>query len=353
MAFWWLPSCLQEQSSLSFLQVLPKLACEYLPSTGTHYHGHDESFDSSKDNAIIPLTDTWDNYFSRIFSFSGTSISPQHSWRQFAKWTEEYGEIFTIRLGFGNKLLFVLGNASSAHAILEKQASVTADRPRLIMSGELISNNMRILFIKHSDRWRSYRKVMHETLQAKDYEGIQKRESVITVQQIGSQPSRFQDHFHRYAASLIMTITYDQAVTSLEDKRVQAVQERVGAVLTWARPGKSPLDAYPFLLYLPDFINPWKREGKRLHQLELDLFLGEYRQVKQRLSDGSSNAASFSSKLMDKQKELGLSDEEACYLAGSLFGAGSDTTASAVSREDFSRSGLRKASQSDCSSSKH
>lgn len=40
---------------------------------------------------------------------------------------------------------------------------------------------------------------------------------------------------------------------------------------------------------------------------------------------------SFGKYLLERQMELGLSDDETAYLAGSLFGAGSDTTASAVS----------------------
>ena len=40
---------------------------------------------------------------------------------------------------------------------------------------------------------------------------------------------------------------------------------------------------------------------------------------------------SFGRYLLEKQKLLGLSDNEAAYLAGSLFGAGSETTASSIS----------------------
>jgi cytochrome P450 len=40
---------------------------------------------------------------------------------------------------------------------------------------------------------------------------------------------------------------------------------------------------------------------------------------------------SFGKYLLERQMELGLSDDETAYLAGSLYGAGSDTTASAVS----------------------
>lgn len=107
--------------------------------------------------------------------------------------------------------------------------------------------------------------------------------------------------------------------------------DRLGALAAHIKPGASVLDKFPPLLHLPEFMNPWKREGRRLHGLELELFMGQYQDVRKRVADGKSSAPSFASKLQNRQKELGLLDEEAAYLCGSLFGAGSDTTASAVS----------------------
>lgn len=39
----------------------------------------------------------------------------------------------------------------------------------------------------------------------------------------------------------------------------------------------------------------------------------------------NSAQPSFTTYLLEHQKELGLEDEELAYLAGSMFGAGSDT----------------------------
>lgn len=46
---------------------------------------------------------------------------------------------------------------------------------------------------------------------------------------------------------------------------------------------------------------------------------------------GEELPPSFGKYLLERQKELDLSDSETAYLAGSMFGAGSDTTASAIS----------------------
>lgn len=147
---------------------------------------------------------------------------------------------------------------------------------------------------------------------------------------LGRDPKAFRSHFSRYAASVIMTVTYDHPVQSLNDPLVKAVNERLDSFAKWIKPAASPLDSVPFLEYLPLPLNPWKREGLRLHKLELDLFLSLFLDVRRRVKSGEANEC-FVSKLQEKQKALGLTDEEAAYLAGSLFGAGSDTTASAIS----------------------
>jgi cytochrome P450 len=46
---------------------------------------------------------------------------------------------------------------------------------------------------------------------------------------------------------------------------------------------------------------------------------------------GQEISQSFGKYLLERQKDLELSDNETAYLAGSMFGAGSDTTASAIS----------------------
>lgn len=46
---------------------------------------------------------------------------------------------------------------------------------------------------------------------------------------------------------------------------------------------------------------------------------------------GEEVPQSFGKYLVEKEEELDLTDNETAYLAGSMFGAGSDTTASAIS----------------------
>lgn len=63
---------------------------------------------------------------------------------------------------------------------------------------------------------------------------------------------------------------------------------------------------------------------------ELTLFKSQLQSVRQKMECGEV-PQSFGKYLLERQNELELSDDETAYLAGSMFGAGSDTTASAIS----------------------
>jgi len=96
--------------------------------------------------------------------------------------------------------------------------------------------------------------------------------------------------------------------------------------------------------YVPGYLQEL-RDG---HAEELDLFKRQLSEVRLKAvgwrflfvgchglfviqERGEQIPDSFGKYLLEKQKELGLSDNETAYLAGSMFGAGSDTTASAIS----------------------
>ena len=96
--------------------------------------------------------------------------------------------------------------------------------------------------------------------------------------------------------------------------------------------------------YVPGYLQEL-RDG---HVEELDLFKRQLSEVRLKAvhyhfllvgyhslfvlqERGGQIPDSFGKYLLEKQKELGLSDNETAYLAGSMFGAGSDTTASAIS----------------------
>jgi cytochrome P450 len=83
----------------------------------------------------------------------------------------------------------------------------------------------------------------------------------------------------------------------------------------------------PVLRYIPGYLHDLQ-EG---HDEELKLFTSQLNHVRQKIERGDEMTQSFGKYVLERQKELKLSDNEAAYLVGSIFGAGSDTTASGIS----------------------
>jgi cytochrome P450 len=83
-------------------------------------------------------------------------------------------------------------------------------------------------------------------------------------------------------------------------------------------------------MYLPKFLAPFKREGVKLHQEELNLFRGLQNGVRQAMSKGMGANENFTSIFLSTQEKWGLSDDEGAYVIGTLFEAGAGTTAAAM-----------------------
>lgn len=140
-----------------------------------------------------------------------------------------------------------------------------------------------------------------------------------------------------------MALAYGRSTSSSDDPVVKIVIRCLTRLGNAVRPGLWKVDTYPFLRlalfllflliltptvrYIPGYLQEL-REG---HDEELTLFTSQLNHVRQKIERGDDVTPSFGTYVLDRQKELELSDSEAAYLVGSVFGAGSDTTASGIS----------------------
>ncbi|KZT41168.1 cytochrome P450 [Sistotremastrum suecicum HHB10207 ss-3] len=257
----------------------------------------------------------------------GNEIPKPYAWRKFTEYTKQYGPVFSLRLG--RQILVVIGTYQAAVDVMEKQGALLADRPRSIAAGEILSGGKRTLLVQQGERLKRLRKALHGHLQPKvavNYEPLQAKAALIMIMDILRDPQHFQDHAKKYAASVIMTLTYGKtSPTSYSDPEVQMVNECTRRLGTVVKPGAWAVDSWPILRYVPGYLSVLNRH----HREELALFRGQLDNVRNQMTAGTAQS-SFAKELIERQVEYGLSDDEAAYLCGSLFGAGSDTTAAAI-----------------------
>ncbi|KAF8551926.1 cytochrome P450 [Imleria badia] len=257
----------------------------------------------------------------------GTPYPESRAPFKLAELTKEYGPVFSFR--HGPRLFVVIGRYQAAMEIMEKEGASLADRPRTIAAGETLSGGMRVLSSRSGDRLRRIRRALHVMMQpkvAETYEPLQLRHAKNVLLDILDDPEHHQRHARRYAASVVMGITYGKVTpTSYNDPEVVAVNrclKRFGRAIL---PGAYLVDTYPILQYVPGYLT----QLKKWHQEELALFEGQLNIVRKQMAEGTARPC-FAKFLIENQREYQIEDKEMAYVAGAMFGAGAETTASAI-----------------------
>lgn len=65
--------------------------------------------------------------------------------KQFQKWAEEYGPVYSLILG--TKTLIVLSSAEAVKELLDKRSAIYSDRPEMYVGQELASGGLRLLMM--------------------------------------------------------------------------------------------------------------------------------------------------------------------------------------------------------------
>lgn len=258
----------------------------------------------------------------------GNDIPTAFAYRHFEELTKEYGPVFSLRQGF--QTVVVIGRMQAAIDIMEKEGAALVDRPLNISAGETLSGGMRVLLTPAGERFKKMRRALHAHLQPKSvasYAPVLMKNARQHILDLLDDPKNHQDHAKRYSAAVVMALAYGKHPKSYNDPDVIAVNRCLTRLGNNLRPGLWRVDVYPFLKYIPGYL----KELKDGHQEELSLFKRQLHEVKKAMDRGEEVPQSFGKYLLERQTELELSDDETAYLAGSMFGAGSDTTASAIS----------------------
>ena len=261
------------------------------------------------------------------------AIPAAHSWLQFTTWSRTYGPLYLLRILSDRHV--IVSTERIANDLLRERGALYSSRPPLRMGAELMSHNLRPVFLPYSDLWRKGRRLMHALTMDRvsvGYEGLLTEESVRVLRDLIREPGAYERWLERYTAGVILRLGYGKLVWTGEEAYVKQILEVVHTVERVASPGAYLVDTLPVLMWLPRWLAPFKREGDRLHRKELELFRGLLRDVEVQMQEGKVKAGeeTFASRFLEKREEFGLSFDEGAYVIGTLFEAGAGTTAAAM-----------------------
>lgn len=258
-------------------------------------------------------------------------------WIQFQEWSKTYGSIFTIWIG--RKPTIVISDPNIAVELMEKRSTKYSSRPRMVAMGEILWDNASILVQPYGKEWSVRRKLLHQALTPKAlrlYKPVQTAEASRLCQQLLDSPANWEKLLERFTSSIVFCVAYGHRIDSLNANVIHQRFKFMHVAASLNVPGKYLVESFPILKHVPDALAPWKavikargREEATANMALVDVVRSDLAKAKSQGDDIPDSLCKLLLELREKE-HIPLSDRDFSYIPASLFGAGSDTTASTL-----------------------
>ena len=135
------------------------------------------------------------------------NLKTENSYR-FAEWARQYGGFFSLKLGPATAV--VVTDRSLVKALIDKKSSIYSDRPASYVSHDLITRGDHTLVMNQGDKWRLFRKLMHQQFNEgkceKQHIVLQNAEAVQMLRDFLMEPENLMQHPKRFSNSIIMSL---------------------------------------------------------------------------------------------------------------------------------------------------
>ncbi|KAJ3558859.1 hypothetical protein NM688_g676 [Phlebia brevispora] len=252
-------------------------------------------------------------------------------WLQLTKWKEQYGPIFSLNLA--GQPVVVVNDFTTAADLLDRRSNIYSSRPRFIMANEVLAGGLSIGLQPYNDMWRRMRRASHEGFAGRStalYQPLQEKESALLALRILDDPEEWSHHFKRSAASTMLCAIYGWLSIGTEaDSIVNRINEHMERTFQASLPGNFLVESFPSMLHLPSWMAKWKREGLNWHRKDTEMFRRLINDVKADMQSDDYSPC-FAGMLLENDNKHAFNPTESAWLAGTMFGAGAETTAAVL-----------------------
>ena len=127
------------------------------------------------------------------------------------------------------------------------------------------------------------------------YEGITSKRSVDLLSRLLRRTGNWADTIRRSIAVLVLETVYDWSPQdSRTDKLIRRIDEFMEHLLNAALPGAFLVETFPWMLYLPESIAKWKRDGMKNFRIDTEMFEGLLHSVKVKIVSFIAERRSYS-----------------------------------------------------------
>jgi cytochrome P450 len=209
----------------------------------------------------------------------------------------------------------------------------------MVAMGEILWDGASILVQPYGKEWSVRRKLLHQALTPKAlrlYKPVQTAEASRLCCELLQNPANWEKLLERFTSSIVFCVAYGHRIDSLNAEVIHQRFKFMHYASSLNVPGKYLVESFPILKYVPDVLAPWKAEikahGKEEATANMALVKGVQSDMARAKTRGDEVPDSLCKLLLElREKEhIPLSDRDFSYIPASLFGAGSDTTASTL-----------------------
>jgi cytochrome P450 len=208
--------------------------------------------------------------------------------------------------------------------LLDKRGNIYSSRPENYVANELVApNGVHILFEPYGPSWRALRKGSVGLLNINNIDEIlplQEAESAQTMYDIMQTPEQWFNHIRRYGTAVILEAAFGLRGATYNDPSITSfyeIEEEFGALLDLG--ATPPVDAFPFLKYLPDLMTPYKAKALALGKKQRAFYASLLSRTKARMNQPGA-APCFMRKLLEKGDKSGLTHDQMIYVGGTFVG---------------------------------
>lgn len=264
---------------------------------------------------------------------SAFSIPKSHAWFKFKEWGDEYGPIYQVR-AFGTTLV-IISKESIANELLSLRGAIYSDRPALVMPG-LISDNGFLGASGWNDYWRRARRFTQSMLSTSIIQQSIPKQTLEARQMVVDLAKNSTDYTYWLERAGVMVSM--KQIYGVSEERGPAEKHHIDGICGFmeniervAIPGAYLVEFLPWLMNLPMWLAPFKREAQQLVTRHWN-YLAPLVQTQSEKSASTQpeQPESFSRRFLKSKQDWNLTDREIVWTLASIYGGAAGTSSTAM-----------------------
>ncbi|PFH48299.1 hypothetical protein AMATHDRAFT_42349 [Amanita thiersii Skay4041] len=245
-------------------------------------------------------------------------IPRRAEWITYHEWCTEFNTDI-LHLDLLGTSVIILDTSEAATELLERRSTIYSGRPRSPMLHDLMGWDFALGFKNYSPTWRMIRKLAHHSFHVTAAQKFSPHILKATrgfLRRMLQKPNDFMGNLHHMTGEVVLSITYGLDILPENDPFIEVVEKAIAPAFVAWMPGAG-----------------FKAKARLWSQLAMEMVEEPYNAAKKRISTGSYYPSLVSDSLSQLKPTEDIVEMERLikWTAGSMYGAGVDTTAAAIS----------------------